>query len=56
MYIFNELEKWNVYAKRLRDYDKYRQNLSNFNENLLKIGILSPGITTFSSRIESRRN
>jgi hypothetical protein len=39
----------------MTNFDKYRQNLKNFEENAPKIGILSPGITTSDPGIGYRR-
>ncbi len=48
------LENCNGYnRKKVSNFENYRQNLSNFDENLPKIGILSPGITTLNSGNDS---
>jgi hypothetical protein len=49
--IFNALEMCKGYYKKLSNFGKYRQNLIHFDENVLKIGILSPGITSYTSSV-----
>ncbi len=54
--LFNNVqENSEGYAKNVSNFDKYRQNLINFHENVSKIGILSPETTTLNPGIEFQR-
>jgi hypothetical protein len=53
--LFNLLENYYGYSKKLSNFGNYRLSLSDSDKNLPKIRILSPGITISSTGIESKR-
>jgi hypothetical protein len=50
--LLNVLEQRAIIAKNLSNFGNHRQKLSDFDENLLKIGILSAGTMIFNHGIE----